>query len=1381
MADLPQLTPEQLQDILSKGGSIDGASAPASNVTSQPQGMSATQAALATLKAHGGGTVGGGIGALAAPWLLGPEAGIPADILLGIAGSLAGGYAGQKGQQAIQSDATNQQQQQEATQAETEHPIVSGATDIASGALASGGSFSPGTTLKALKHLMGGEVEGGADALKNVLLQGTINPAINTGVDLATSGQLPSGSNLLEQSIGGALFAKPSWLGQLASKGGVGQSTIQPEPKQEPTTEGMVASNTEVPKEEVKAPIATDPEKPVTEAGETKEDLQKQLEDATGQEEPEVQKPKFIGTQEFPGTDRSKDIHMYNLAQPIVDSEGKVLHDTGSTVSAKTLDKYGVDYDKPGVAPAKDVEPQQKLLSQIQLGVNRPAPSYQHLSSLNDEAFKSEHKSASEALDAMEGKVDDGTLNTQDLNQRTELAQAQDRYTAAELEQFRRDHIGDVPADLMHELKQVAGKAINFGPKSEQYQQAKILINELQRQNASSQEALGEATLKSHDDAEIFKGQMGDIQKVVEMIKQESEKSNAIQEQSTAGLLQQQQSKTGETGSERGEVEPSVKRNEVTEPHTEGQEGSIPVTAEREELKANPVGGLANVTKSVVDKLAEVPSTGAKALAKGLKLTLNEQHQLVGRFKNPVVEAGNKLSTSDKAQVNKIIDAELSTGKPYPEMLTTAAQKEFYNQARKQLDESGKFAIENKIPISQSGVPRLMRQNPTYWPGMANQRVEEMFRKNTDVTGMRNAEKVFDEWNQKSLGMSPDESAKRVDDWKNAIQGSTSNPNISHQDYFNALRKSAGSPLPPEFREQNPVRALSRYFDRFSIAAAHYKNVESNHEIMSALGQQKDAWGKDIAPSKEGVIANNPIVRTALQTFKSEASNVAEHNEAAMSSLATNAFIAGPALEAHKVISNQVKALAFAPSPYQAVRSLGHALTNIKGGYIHAKENGLVTLSASSVKDMFDGSLTSAERMMGASKLIRNVSTLGGLTTKMNAAMLQGQMEYLIPSKLHRAQQGSKTDQLFLRNLDPNYKVDKAYSPVEIQKLASIAASYVHGTGDIRSMPAWMMNDGEVSGFMSLAHWSVAQTNNFVKDVWEPASRGDVAPLLASVFGSVAGGYLIKQLREEISGKKSPIPSLSEIVASDKGLSGNKPLLMYNAIAAMQYSGFGGLLSQVAKYPFDFVYKNAPQGATFPLDEVGTDLASTLKNVSSAIANDPNINYVDLAKAVMMHTLSSNIQLSRIAINQGINNGLISGLPAEKKILADKMGELRRFDMAEGLPYNDIDEGTNPYMNIEQKKFKMEQDLPTAMKELPGLMQNIIANYHNQPDVMLSKLKALKQNDYATMPSLEDMPLSFVKYLGYLNREQGPVEAQKALHDYLLHKVTNEAKASVVP
>jgi len=794
--------------------------------------------------------------------------------------------------------------------------------------------------------------------------------------------------------------------------------------------------------------------------------------------------------------------------------------------------------------------------------------------------------------------------------------------------------------------------------------------------------------------------------------------------------------------------------------------------------------------RSVIDKVRDIPSKSAGLLADSATQAVNKETELRGKWKNAIVQAGEGLSKVQKDRIMAAFNHELATKTSGLPLLRSAAERNFYNKARQLIDESGKYRLSIGEPITEAKTvngktiyaKRNLKQDEFYFPGMANQKVQQTYRNNTDHAAIDKLDKEFHDYNTKTLGLSESASQERIDNYKKSLQGSIKNSDISHQDYFNAHRKAQGTPLPPSFRETDPVRNLERYFDRAAIDASHYEFMEKNHNVLAALGQEKDAWNNKVVPEK-GVssLSNNSAVKAMLEHWKGEPVSPAEGNEQSISSLVSSAFISGPALELHKTVSNIVKTLSLSSDPIVLAKAVTHAMGNVMHGYNTAVENGVVKLTARSVSQMVDGNATAAERMQAAARVIRKVSTLNDLTTKVSTGLVQSMNEVIIPSKIARGAAGDITSQKFLKNLDPSYNPNKIYSPEEIKQLASRSANYIHGTGDIRSMPAWMLNDSEFSGFFSLAHWSIAQTNNFMKDVYEPALRGNVAPLITSIFGAAIGGYIIKELRQDIQGKKSTIPSLSEIANSDRGVEGNKGLVAYNMIAAMQFAGFGGLLSQLAKYPFDAAYKNAPQGATFPMDEVASDLATTLHQVSTAIANDPNVNWVDLAKAVTMHVMSTNFQLSRIAINQGINNGLITGLPAEKKELSDKMGQLRRFDMVEGLPYNEIDEASNPYMNLEQKKFKMEQDPQKAMQQLPSLVQNIMDTYKANPDVMMSKLKSLKENSYSTFPSMEQMPLSFMKYIGYLQREEGAEAAQKELQDYMKHKMVNEAKASVIP
>jgi len=89
-----------------------------------------------------------------------------------------------------------------------------------------------------------------------------------------------------------------------------------------------------------------------------------------------------------------------------------------------------------------------------------------------------------------------------------------------------------------------------------------------------------------------------------------------------------------------------------------------------------------------------------------------------------------------------------------------------------------------------------------------------------------------------------------------------------------------------------------------------------------------------------------------------------------------------------------------------------------------------------------------------------------------------------------------------------------------ISRLASIASNYTHGTGDIRSLTALgclMIVSSLV--FFSLAHWSIAQTNNFMKDVYEPALRGEFEPLIVGALEPQWEDMLLKNCEKRSKAK----------------------------------------------------------------------------------------------------------------------------------------------------------------------------------------------------------------------------------------------------------------------
>ncbi len=761
--------------------------------------------------------------------------------------------------------------------------------------------------------------------------------------------------------------------------------------------------------------------------------------------------------------------------------------------------------------------------------------------------------------------------------------------------------------------------------------------------------------------------------------------------------------------------------------------------------------------------------------------------KVYGNVKNVMNRTG--FTTEDGKRLIEAQRQEELTGKPIATtFFKNNAQRQVWNEYKLRYKEQGEEAVKDKQPVYDYNQHqfRIRQLSDTSHPMMLNPKIGEILRANTDTEKVDQLKQDFLD-NQKAHGVSLTDAQENLATELKAMQGTASNTGSGSMAHFNANRRAQGIPLPPSWQRDNFEQNLRAYASRNAGDRAHYKYIESNPSVMAQLGETHDAWGRPIPPTNKPVVAGNQFVKSLINESKGEVGPQGFYTERAGSSTATALFISSPALSAvHVPISNISGIVGLTRNPIETGRTLLAGLKGMYSGVATANKNGLVIPMARPVSDIWDSSLTTAEHFQAMASIVRRIASFNDIATKANLGYMQAAMEFLVPKRVAQANYGegvgAKTSQQWLRKLDPDYTIGKQYSPNETQQLASRAVGYLHGTNDPRSMPEWMMRDSEISGFFSIAHWSVAQTDRFMRDVWTPATKGDLTPLVASMFGATLGGYIIKELREQISGKHSPIPSLQEIAASDRSYKGNAGPLAYNMISALQYAGFGGVFSQIAKWPFDVAYKNIPQAAAFPLDEEITDIGGTISNVASALANDPNINYVDLAKNVMAHVLTSDFRLAREGYNQLINNGMITGTLAEKKALSDKMGQLRRFEQVEGLPFNAQDaSNANPYMNLEQKKFKMEQDPQKAMAMLPGLINNIVTTYHSNPDVMMSKLKALKENAYETFPSMEQMPLQMFKYIGYLQREEGPEMAQKELMDYMKHKVINEAKSSVVP
>lgn len=156
------------------------------------------------------------------------------------------------------------------------------------------------------------------------------------------------------------------------------------------------------------------------------------------------------------------------------------------------------------------------IQADIPLGLNRPSIQNPALKNLSDEDFDAEFMSAKQSVNSAEKGMDDAFDAGKELTpqQKQSIAAAQDRWTAADLERFRRNTQDIVPEDLFYKLKNLAGNAVKFGEGSDDYQKAKIIMAELSRQGATPEQMLSSIRLTSPDAAEVFKADLEDIKNI---------------------------------------------------------------------------------------------------------------------------------------------------------------------------------------------------------------------------------------------------------------------------------------------------------------------------------------------------------------------------------------------------------------------------------------------------------------------------------------------------------------------------------------------------------------------------------------------------------------------------------------------------------------------------------------------------------------------------------------------------------------------------------------------------------------------------------------------------------------------------------------------------
>src|SRR4029079_5751414 len=119
----------------------------------------------------------------------------------------------------------------------------------------------------------------------------------------------------------------------------------------------------------------------------------------------------------------------------------------------------------------------------IPLGLDRPVTPDPSLRVLSDSEFEAQRKVSVQEANRADGLVDE-VADLEDLTngQRLDIAKAQDRYSAYELEKFRRDSADSTSDDVFHKLLNLTDRIdTKSDPRGgEAFEQAKVLLEILE-------------------------------------------------------------------------------------------------------------------------------------------------------------------------------------------------------------------------------------------------------------------------------------------------------------------------------------------------------------------------------------------------------------------------------------------------------------------------------------------------------------------------------------------------------------------------------------------------------------------------------------------------------------------------------------------------------------------------------------------------------------------------------------------------------------------------------------------------------------------------------------------------------------------------------------
>jgi hypothetical protein len=201
-----------------------------------------------------------------------------------------------------------------------------------------------------------------------------------------------------------------------------------------------------------------------------------------------------------------------------------------------------------------------------------------------------------------------------------------------------------------------------------------------------------------------------------------------------------------------------------------------------------------------------------------------------------------------------------------------------------------------------------------------------------------------------------------------------------------------------------------------------------------------------------------------------------------------------------------------------------------------------------------------------------------------------------------------------------------ARDPKELQEyMATRMTKNAVGSYNAETLPAWTLtgSNSRLLPQVLLSRWSIDRANRFMQNIIEPAKRGNIAPLIRSLIGSLAiSAPLIELMKEKLTGRKPRELSWEEFLKL-----GGKDTA-YTVMLKADQAAFGGILANLGSMAAQGLNKEVPFGIHNP---VFTFAENSLHRAFQAVdAIDDGKGIVHVLSEMAKQTGREQLQVMRV-------------------------------------------------------------------------------------------------------------------------------------------------------